>query len=252
MRKRILNQPIDTFTMDEAVHLTRAALIGKRQFRIITLNPEMMVNAMEDFEFQAAINNSQLIVPDGIGIILASRFLNKNGSRNIERVPGIELAEKILEAANELGKKIAIFGGKKEVLEKLVSIFKEKYPNIEMTKTIDGYEPQEKHDEIAKEISLEKPDLVLVALGTPKQEIWINKHANLFPNSVMIGVGGSLDIWSGTKSRAPEWARKIYIEWLFRVITEPQRIPRVLKTLPQFIWLVFINKIKDLKNHISL
>src|SRR3989338_10091905 len=136
MRERILNQPLDTFNINEAAYIAKMALVNPKQLRIITLNPEMVINARKNFEFQAAINNSHLIIPDGTGIVWALKFLN---NEKIERVPGIELAEKILEAANELGKKVAIYGSKKEILEKAVSKLKEKYPNIQIVKSIDGY-----------------------------------------------------------------------------------------------------------------
>ncbi|MBI3591081.1 MAG: WecB/TagA/CpsF family glycosyltransferase [Candidatus Melainabacteria bacterium] len=239
MRKRILNQPIDIINLNAAAYLAKMALIHPKQLKIITLNPEMVVNAVKNPEFQAAINNSHLIVPDGIGIILASKIVDYKTFQNIERVPGIELAEKILEAANELGKKVALFGGKKEILEKVLAGFSSKYSSIKIIKAVDGYQGVEKHAEIASDIASENPDLVLVALGTPKQEIWINKYSSLFPRSIMMGIGGSFDVWSGRKSRAPKWIRNIYLEWFYRLIIDPKRIPRILKTLPQFAWMVF-------------
>lgn len=239
MRTRILDQPIDIVTIEEATELATSAFINSCQLKITTLNPEMVINASKNLEFQSAINNSNLIVPDGTGIVWA---LKLNGYKNAVRVPGIELAEKILEKANELSKKVAIFGGEKEIVEKTIKIFNQKYSRINIVKTIDGYQGEEKFVEIASLISMSKPDLVLVALGTPKQEIWINKYSEMFPNSIMIGVGGSLDIWSGKKRRAPKWARNLSLEWLFRIINEPKRISRVVKSLPLFILKVLINK----------
>ncbi len=239
MRKRILEQPIDIVSMKEAAYIVKAALYNSRQVKVITLNPEMIVNACQDFEFQSAINNADLIVPDGTGVIWAFKFLNPGILENANRVPGIELCENVLEIANELGKKIAIFGSTQTVLEKLSLSFKEKYPDIHIVKMIDGYREQEEDNNIASEIASENPDFVLVALGSPRQEIWINKYYRLLPHSIMIGVGGSLDIWSGKTRRAPQWMRDIHLEWLFRVITQPQRSTRILKTLPKFIYMVF-------------
>src|SRR3989338_3552231 len=113
MRKRVLNQPIDTFTLDEVVFFAKMALVNPKQLKIVTLNPEMIVTAMNNIELQAAINNANLIVPDGTGIVWAFKTLNKNDTTKIERVPGIELAEKILESANELKRRVAIFGSTK-------------------------------------------------------------------------------------------------------------------------------------------
>ena len=238
MRKRILNQPIDVISKDEAMYRAKMALVHPRQFKIITLNPEMVVNATKNIDFQAAINNAQLIIPDGTGIVWALKLLNPTTVKNLQRIPGIELAEGILVAANELSKKVAIFGGSKEVLEKVVLKLKEKYPNINFIKTIDGFQGKEQDEKIASEIASVKPDIIFVALGTPRQEIWINKYSLLFPQSIMIGIGGSLDIWSGKKQRAPEWIRDIHSEWLYRVINEPQRVPRILMSLPVFVFMV--------------
>ncbi len=240
MRSRILGQPIDIISMDEASELAKNAFLNSCQLKIITLNPEMVINASKNLEFQSALNNSHLIVPDGTGIVWA---LKLNGNSFAEKVPGIELAEKILETANQLSKKIAIFGSKKEILEKTVNKFMSIYPKINIVKAVDGYQDEEKFPEIATTISQTKPDLILVALGTPKQEIWINKYSEMFPKSIMIGIGGSLDVWSGKKRRAPEWVRNMSLEWLFRAINEPQRILRVLKSLPCFVFAVIKNKI---------
>ena len=245
MRKRILDQPIDIATFDEAIYLAKTAIINSRQFKIITLNPEMVVNAVKNFEFQAAINNANFIVPDGTGIIWA---LKLNGCKNIQRIPGIELSEKILAITNESSKKIALFGSTKEVLEKVTKAINEKHPNISIVKTIDGFHGIEKDLDIATEIAKERPDVVFVALGTPRQEIWINKYSYLFPQSLMIGVGGSLDIWAGKKHRAPLWMRKNNLEWFYRVITEPKRTIRILKTLPIYVFMTLKAKITGYLN----
>lgn len=233
MRKRILNQPIDVISKEEALYRIRGALTGQRQFKIVTLNPEMIINAQNNFEFQSAINNANLIVPDGTGIKWALRL---QGEEEVRRIPGIELAESMLEIANELSKKVAFFGSKKEVLEKAMDKLKEKYPSVQFVIAKDGYRGEDK--EIANEIKSFSPDIVFVALGSPRQEVWINKYSNLFPKSTMIGIGGSIDIWSGKKKRAPAWMRKNNIEWLYRVITEPGRTIRILKALPVYIWMV--------------
>lgn len=221
--------------MNEAIYIVKMSLTHPKQLRIITLNPEMVVNAASSFEFQAAINNADLIVPDGTGIVWG---LKLKGYKEIERIPGIELAEGVLDLANDLSKSVAIFGGREETLQRVTEVFKIKYPNIKLVKTIDGYQGESKEEKNANNIACENPNIVLVALGTPRQEIWINKYAKLFPQSLMIGIGGSLDIWSGKKNRAPMWARKNNLEWVYRVISEPKRAIRILKTLPKFVWMI--------------
>lgn len=245
MRKKILEQPVDITTFEEASHLIKMALIHKNQFKILTLNSEMVVNASKDFEFQAAINNAHLIVPDSVGIVLGLKFLNPGCFKDLKRIPGIELAERILFLANEFGKKVAIFGSKREVIEKTRVLLKEKYSKVEIPIIVDGFQSAIQDGKIAQDITLYKPDVVLVALGSPRQEIWINKYSSLFPNSILIGVGGSLDVWTGSKPRAPRWMRNIYLEWLFRLVIDPKRLPRVLSTLPQFALSVLKAKMKS-------
>ena len=244
MRKRILEQPIDIIKIEEAAQIAVASLLNPKQLKIITLNPEMVVRANKNIEFQSAINNANLIVPDGTGITWAFKFLNPDFKEPFKRVPGIELAELLLIAVDKFKKKLAIYGGEKEVLEKVVSLIGQEHPNVEIVKAIDGFQNTEKTDtKIAEEIAETEPNLVLVALGSPKQEIWINKHSKLFPKSVMIGIGGSLDVWSGKVNRAPQWFRDNNLEWFYRAMSQPKRISRILKSLPLFVCLVFKERI---------
>ena len=238
MRKRVLNQPIDIFTLDEVAFFAKMALSNPKQLKIITLNPEMIVNAMKNIELQAAINNENLIVPDGTGIVWAFKTLNKTDPAKIERVPGIELAEKSLESADGLKKRVAIFGSTKTTLEKAVTVLQNKYPNIKFVKAIDGFQGIEKDSQIAEEIAGEDPNLVLVSLGSPRQEVWINKHSQMFPKSIMIGIGGSVDVWSGKVKRAPKWFRDNHLEWFYRAVSQPKRTTRILKSLPKFVCMV--------------
>ncbi|MBI1857790.1 MAG: WecB/TagA/CpsF family glycosyltransferase [Candidatus Melainabacteria bacterium] len=232
MRTKILKQPIDVYTKEEVQYIVKAALAEPKQLRIVTLNPEMVITAFNNFELQAAINNADLIVPDGTGIVWA---LKKEGISDAKRIPGIELTEVMLDSGNKLGKKVAIFGSNKDTLKKATYNLSKKYPDINFVKAIDGYQGKEKDTEIAIEISKENPDIILVALGTPNQEVWINKHYKLFPKSILIGVGGSIDIFSGEKKRAPLWIRENNLEWVYRMITEPKRTIRILSSLPVFI-----------------
>lgn len=245
MRKRILDQPIDILNINQAAYFAKMALLNPKQLKIITLNPEMIVNAQISLDFQSAINNANLIVPDGAGIIWALRFLNPGKYEEFIRVPGIELTEKILSSANELGKKLAIYGSSKSVIEKITLEFNKRYPKIELVKAIDGYEKSKTELEIATELAEENPNLVLVALGTPKQEIWINQYSHLFPKSIMIGIGGSLDVWSEEKDRAPKWIREMNLEWFYRILKEPNRIPRLLSSHPRFIYMVLLRRMRD-------
>ena len=242
MRRRLLSQPIDLYSSEEYQVLIKSAFIKSTQLKIITLNPEMIVNLIDNLEFQSAINNANLIVPDGTGITWAFKILN---GESADRVPGIELAERILKTADELGKSLVIFGGSIDVLEKTISKFLVAYPQLKPLKAIDGYRGTDNDKEIALELSKFHPDLVLVALGSPRQEIWINKYSQLFPHSILIGVGGSLDVWSGKVKRAPHIMRDNGLEWFYRMVSQPNRTARILKSLPRFVWMVLRERIRN-------
>ena len=244
MRKEILGLPIDIINIAETLDLAKQALLQNKQLKIITLNPEMIVNAYINSYFRETLDHADLIVPDGAGITWSLKLLYPDSLKKIKRVPGIDLAERILQAASELQKRVAIFGGTKEVIEKAIETLKKNYTNIKIVKAINGYEGENKDKEIAEEISQSSPNVLLVALGTPRQEIWINKFSSFFPHAVMIGIGGSLDVWSLKKKRAPRWIRRLHFEWLYRALTEPKRMIRVLKTLPVFMWMVLKKKLE--------
>lgn len=244
MRKRLLHQPIDILSFNEAIARIKSSFLNKTQLKIITFNPEMIIEADKNFEFQAAINNSDLIVPDGVGIVWALKKLQIE--ENISRIPGIELGKKALALANELNKKVCLYGGSQEVLDACIKNLKSIFPNIDFRACFNGYENDQ--EKIVEALSKENPNLVLVALGSPRQELWINKCSSYFPQSTLIGVGGSFDIWSGLKKRAPGWMIDMHVEWLYRITSEPHRISRVLKSHPKFIKMVF-DEFKNLNLH---
>src|SRR3989338_1061242 len=235
MRTKLLNLPVDVLSKEEISSTIKSALINANQLKIITLNPEMIINAIKNIEFQNVLKDSDFIVADGTGIVWA---LKLNGFKNAERIPGIELAEKILELVNKSGKSVAILGSTDSVISKTLTNLKEKYPLSKIAYSKNGFFKNEEESAIATDMAKNDPDVIFVALGSPKQELWINKYSMLFPKSIMIGIGGSLDVWSGKKQRAPKWIRDMHMEWLFSVMNEPERIPRVLKSLPRFIYLV--------------
>jgi len=198
---------------------------------IVTANPETISYATTDKEIQEMVLNKEIIkVPDGIGVVKAAKLLNINIE---ERIPGIEIAEKLLEYGNELSSSIYLFGAKKEVLYNLNKIIKEKYPNIKILGMTDGY-AKNKEKAYEKIIKLE-PDIILVALGIPNQEKLIYKYLEKFNKGIFVGVGGSFDVLSGSKKRAPKLFQKLNIEWLYRIIKEPSRLKRFYENNIKFI-----------------
>ena len=141
-----------------------------------------------------------------------------------ERIPGVDIAVKLLEYSNELKKKVYLFGAKQEIIDKMKEVINSKYPNAELVGSSNGY--VQNKDEVFKEIIKLKPDVVMVALGIPNQEKLIYKHLKKFKKGIFIGVGGSFDVISGSKKRAPKLFVKLNIEWLYRICKEPSRLKR--------------------------
>ncbi len=206
---------------------------NKKMF-IVTANPETFMIADENADFsQIILDNETTIVPDGVGIVKAANML---GYCVKERITGIDIAWELLRIGNEKKKSIYLFGATKEVIEKLEKKIKDEYPNINLLGSSDGY--VDNKDNIMNEIVKKEPDIVMVALGIPNQEILIYKYLKQFKKGIFIGVGGSFDVMSGSKKRAPKIFQKMNIEWLYRIIREPKRMKRFYNSNIKFIFKV--------------
>lgn len=224
---RIYNKGIDSFYNE----LKESLKNNKKSF-IITANPETFMYSEKDETINEIIlDDKNVIVPDGIGIVKACNMLGYNIK---ERIPGIDIATKLLEYGNELHKTIYLFGAKKEVLDKLVEKIEKDYPNLKIVGYTDGYVTNK--DQIMDNISKLSPDIVLVALGIPFQEKLIYNHINKFKKGIFVGVGGSFDVLSGCKKRAPKIFIKTNTEWLYRILKEPKRIKRFYNSNIKFLF----------------
>jgi N-acetylglucosaminyldiphosphoundecaprenol N-acetyl-beta-D-mannosaminyltransferase len=200
--------------------------------QIVTLNAEMTMAARANRELGAAIAQAGLVIPDGAGVVWA---LGRQGYR-VRRSPGIELARQLLVYAAAHQWRVALVGGSPEVMERLVERLQAEIPTLDLAFAIHGYQAPDQWPGIEQQLREARPDLVLAALGVPRQETWIQRlHAG--QPGLWMGVGGSFDVWSGAKQRAPEWMGRFQIEWLYRLIQEPSRWRRML-ALPAFAWAV--------------
>lgn len=197
--------------------------------QVITINPEMYKECETNQEFRKIIDEAELVVPDGVGIKLALLLKGKG----IERVPGIDFARKILEGCAKEGKRVAIIGSKEEVIVKAVENLKGEIEGLNIVYYHNGYFSD--NNEIYEKLKEANADLILVALGSPKQEYFIYNAKNILPPCLMVGIGGSLDVWSGTVKRAPEIWQKLGLEWLYRTVLQPERFKRIFPTLPLFL-----------------
>lgn len=189
---------------------------------IVTANPETFKLASSDEEVEKILlDEGNDILPDGIAVVKAAK---RFGIKVTERITGIDTALKLLELMNNKKKTLYLFGAKKEVLESLVEVIKRDYPCIKVLGFKDGY--VENKDEVFEEIIEKSPDVCLVAMGIPAQEKLIARHIGKVKKGIYMGVGGTFDVLSGTKKRAPKLFIKLNLEWLYRIVTEPSRLKR--------------------------
>ena len=219
---------IDTFTFDEALQYAEKG-------QVVTINPEMILSARRNADFAEIINSAELVIPDGIGVQLGLKILG----HNVRRIAGIEFGRKLIDKF--ASQPTAFVGAKPEIITKAVENLKKEVPNLNAVYVQDGYFKDD--DRVLDELAAANPKLVLVALGSPKQEIFISKAKNLLPNALFIGLGGSFDVWSGVVERAPEIWQKLGLEWLYRTVKEPKRFKRIFPTLPLFVLKVFKEKV---------
>ena len=208
---------------------SEAMLSGKKQF-IVTANPEILMHAEKDAGIrQMLLDKTVQITPDGVSVVKAMQIC---GLPAAERITGVDLAEGLLKAAGENQKTVYLLGAKEEVVSTLAKKLTEQYPDMTVHYH-NGYDGDK--DAIMKEIAEIVPDLTLVALGVPAQEKLIYRHLPAFGKGVFVGVGGSFDVLSGLKKRAPALFIRTNTEWLYRITTEPARLGRFYNNNVKFL-----------------
>lgn len=227
----ILGVKVDSVTMAQAVAQVEGYMDERKNVLIATANAEMIMRATHDEELKNILNDAALVVPDGAGTVWAAHHL---GYEMPERVAGFDLAQELMRIAPSKKQKVFFFGSAPGVAEKAKAKAEELYPGIEIVGTRDGYFKPEDEPAIIEEIKAAQPDLLLVALGVPKQEKWLNAHLKELGVPVAIGVGGTLDVMAGVMKRAPYWMQKAKLEWLFRGLLQPKRAGRLM-ALPKFV-----------------
>lgn len=269
MKIKILGVKVNNISMPETLRMLESFIISRNPHQIVTTNPEIIMNAQKDVKAKQIINDSDLSLPDGAGLLWAAKF---TGQKLSNRVAGVDLIYKLCQLCQNKRYSIYLLGGipgiAKKTAEKLNQLYpqlkivgyscadpalnnnqssKFKFPynlrttDIKMTKI-------DQNLKIVKEIRHAKPDVLLVAYGHPKQELFISRYKNVLNVPVMIGVGGSFDFIAGLTKRAPKIFQKLGFdllgfEWLWRFFTQPWRIKRIFTAVIIFPWKVFIDKI---------
>lgn len=236
---RILDVEVDAVTQGQAVAMIGEAIDARRghggaPFQVATVNPEFVMMARRDREFRAILRDASLRVPDAVGMMLAARIL---GQPLPERVPGVELVEAVARAAAERGDRLFLLGAAPGVAEVAAERLVFGAPGLAVVGTFAGDASEDGDAAALERIRTATPDIVLVAYGAPAQERWSQRNLAVSGASVSIGVGGTFDYLAGRARRAPAPLRRMGLEWLFRLVTQPWRARRML-ALPRFLWLV--------------
>lgn len=237
MSVELLGFSIDNYTFEEAVIKAKNLIDSPKVSQIITINPEMFQTAEVNNNFANIIKEAEMVIPDGVGVKLGLKLSGKN----VDRIPGIDFAKRLLIEASRNDIPAAIIGAKEEVVIKAVENLQKEISGLNIVYYHNGYFTND--EVIYNELRTKAPKLILVALGSPRQEEFIYNAKKKLNPALMIGIGGSLDVWSGNVKRAPKLFQVLGLEWLYRTITQPSRFKRIFPALPLF--LIKVIKYKD-------
>ncbi len=238
MKTQIMGIEFDNVTMQQALEKAEAILQGTQTCFVVTPNAEIAYEAMKDAALCALLNEAALVLPDGAGVVLASKILKTPLK---QKVAGVDFADNLLALLARTGRSVYLLGGKPGIAELAAEKMLAKHPGLIVCGLHDGYFKDEAP--IIEAINAAKPDVLFVCLGAPKQEHFMQDHQNELSCRLMAGLGGSLDAFAGTVRRAPKWMIACNLEWLYRLLKEPRRFGRMLR-LPKYLWAVVCKRVK--------
>ncbi len=222
----------DNVTMDEALSRASDLLASPEPSYCVTPNSEIVYVAMEDEKLRDILNSADLVLPDGGGVVLASRILKTPLK---QKVAGVDFAAELLGILAREKKTLYLLGAKPGIAELAAQKMLLLQPNLRICGMHNGYFKEDR--EVLDLINAQAPDVLFVCLGAPRQERFMAEHLHDLKVRLMIGLGGSLDSFAGTVKRAPKWMIRLNLEWLYRLIKEPRRFGRMLR-LPKFLFAV--------------
>lgn len=249
---KIMNVRFNNVSMAEAVNFV---LNNDQKGYLCTPNPEMLLECQKNSNFLDILNGSLLNIPDGIGILWAAQQIYQKSSKIKailelpfialapkrfqkilkERVTGTDLVQEICKKAAHSPLKIYFLGAAPGIAEIAAEKLEKKYPGVKIVGTFVGSPDPKDIQEIINRINVTDPDILFVAYGAPKQEMWIHDNLHRLPSvKKAIGIGGAFDFIAGKRKRAPEFMQKLGLEWLFRLIQEPSRIKRIFNATVKF------------------
>lgn len=234
-RITILGIPVDNITEDAAMQRIATFLEAGGPHHVVTVNPEFIMEAQHNQAFRAVIRAADLATPDGFGLLLAARWL---GTPLQGRATGVALVQRIAALAAARGYRIFLLGAAPGVAEQAAAVLCTRYPNLHIAGCFAGT-PHPRHEPFLRQlIAAARPDVLLVAYGHPRQDLWIARNQPALRIPLAMGVGGVYDYLSGRVPLAPAWVRHLGLEWLYRLVRQPRRWRRILVAVPLFMWAV--------------
>lgn len=222
----VLGTRFDDISIPEAVEAALQLMAEKKGSYVVTPNPEIVLAGRKNRKLAGALRGAALSLPDGVGVVLASRIL---GTPITNRVPGIDFATALLSRMSDRGMSVFLLGAEEGVAETAADRLSERFPGLRILGTNDGYFSEYDEGPLLERINEAEPDLLTVCLGSPKQELWMRTNRDHLRVGLMAGLGGTLDVWAGVTKRAPRKWRRLGLEWLYRLIREPRRIVRMIR-----------------------
>ena len=230
-RATVLGLPVDRLGMSAALDVIAGFVREGGAHHVVTLDSSMCVQAQRDDQLRQIICSADLVTPDSAGVLWACR---RAGTPLRERVSGVEMVEAFCRLSSERGFSVYFLGGAPGIAEAAARRMGERYPGCRIVGSRDGYFAPDDEPGVVADIRATRPDILCVAMGIPRQERWIARNREALGVPVMIGVGGTLDVLSGSVRRAPRWMQRLGLEWLWRLIRNPRKLPKVLM-LPRFV-----------------
>ncbi len=232
----ILGVRVHATTMPEALERIAAFVAAGPSHQIVTVNPEFVMTARRNLAFRQVLNQADLSLPDGIGLVWAARLLHGRGALP-ERVAGVDVVERLAEVGARRGWRLYLLGAAEGVAARAAQALTRRYPGLAVVGTCAGSPTEAEAAGLIARVRAAQPDILLVAYGAPAQDLWIARHRHELQVPVAMGVGGAFDFIAGVTRRAPRWMQKAGLEWLHRLIQQPWRWRR-MTALPRFAALV--------------
>jgi len=240
-RVEVLGVPVDCVTMEQAIAWTETLMAARTPQTVVAVNPEKVMKAGQDEQLLQHLRGAGLLIPDGIGVVLAVRLFQQGV---LQRVPGSELMPNLCQLAATKGYKVFLFGASPEVVPRTAEVLQQRFPGLKIVGAQHGYVKDDEMPAVISAINVAQPDFLFIALGSPKQELWMARYLPELKVKVCQGVGGTFDVIAGKVKRAPVVFRAVHLEWLYRLLLQPSRIFRQT-ALPLFAYHVLKSRFTD-------